>query len=176
MMYELNSKSFVDTFVGRATSGPLAEAGVTFEQVSVVTATWGEWKAAHPETTIVAEDGGLGRSYELDPLGGRDDNGPIFPIGTVDTRLPVQEPVLGVRDDAGNPIAFHVASAKQLLEGGERVVAAGFELELDADGVRAVRADGTDTSGHQAFWFAWSQFWPRTKLWPHDYQDTNIEG
>ena len=171
MMYDLTTKSFVDTFTGRANAGPLAEAGITFEQVSVVTATWGEWKQAHPDTTIVAEDGGLGRTYELDPLGGRDDNGPIFPIGAVDTRLPVQEHVLGIRTLQGEPVAVHVATAKRLLEGGDRIVVEDVEILLDGDGIRAVRADGTDAAGHQAFWFAWSQFWPRTQLWPHDYQD-----
>lgn len=169
MMYDLSSQSLIDTFTGDATSGPLAAAGVRFEQVSVVTSTWGEWKAAHPDTTIVAEDGGLGRSYELDPLGGRDDNGPIFPIGFVDTRLPVQEPVLGVRTNTGDPIAFHVATARDILTAGDRIVIEGIELELDGDGVRAVRSDGTDASAHQSFWFAWSQFWPRTALWPHDF-------
>ena len=169
MMYDLPSQSFVDTFTGRATAGPLLEAGVVFDQASVVTATWGDWKAAHPDTTIVAEDGGLGRSYELDPLAGRDDNGPIFPIGPVDPRLPVQEPVLGVRNDAGDPIAVHVATAQRLLAEGDEIVFDDITLELDAGGVRAVRADGSDASGHQSFWFAWSQFWPDTKLWPHDW-------
>lgn len=170
MMYELTTKSFIDTFLGRATSGPLGEAGITFEQVSVVTTTWGAWKEAHPETTIVAEDGGVGRTYDLDPLRGRDDNGPIFPIGPADDRLPVQEAILGVITTDETPIAFHVASAVELLNSGERVVVEGIELLLDGDGVRAVRADGSDAQGHQAFWFAWSQFRPRTKLWPHDFQ------
>ena len=40
-----------------------------------------------PDTRIIAEDGGIGRSYPLDPLQGRDDNGPIFPVGDVDGRL-----------------------------------------------------------------------------------------
>jgi hypothetical protein len=33
--------------------------------------------------------------------------------------------------------------------------------------VRAVDATGADVGGHQAFWFAWSQFYPETKLWPN---------
>jgi hypothetical protein len=40
---------------------------VVLEQNSVSVSTWGEWKAAHPNTTIVAEDGGIGRSYEARP-------------------------------------------------------------------------------------------------------------
>ncbi len=169
MMFELNSRSFVDTFRGTATSGPLAEAGVAFDQTSVVTSTWAEWKAAHPDTTIVAQDGGIGRTYELDPLAGRDDDGPIFPIGDVDPRLPVQEPVLGVITESGQPIAFHVDAAARALSSGEQIVIEGIELRLDGDGVRAVR-NGEDAAGHQAFWFAWSQFHPETKVWPLDYQ------
>ncbi len=171
MMFERNSRSFVDTFQGDAASGPLQEEGVVFNQVSVVTSTWGDWKAAHPGTTIIAEDGGIGRSYELDPLGGRDDNGPIFPIGDVDPRLPVQEPILGVLTEDGRPIAFHVEAAAGILSGGESIVIEGIELRLDGSGVRAFR-DGQDAGGHQAFWFAWSQFHPDTAVWPLDYQSS----
>ena len=57
-----------------------------------------EWEATGrltPETTLVAQDGGIGRSYPEDPLRGRDDHGPISPIGEWDDRLPAQEKVLG---------------------------------------------------------------------------------
>ncbi len=171
MMYDLTTKSFIDTFTGQANAGPLAAADITFPQVSVVTATWAEWRAAHPTTTIIASDGGLGRSYDLDPLGGRDDDGPIFPVGAVDTRLTIQDQVLGVRTRQGDPIAFHVATAREILAAGDRIEIDGIRLRLDGDGIRAEWIDdGTDASGHQAFWFAWSQFWPRTALWPHDFQ------
>lgn len=170
MMFELGTRSFVDTFTGAATSGPLADAGVVFPQVSVVTSTWADWKAANPETTIIAEDGGLGRSYELDPLAGRDDNGPIFPIGDVDPRLPVQEPILGLITDDGQAIAVHVGAAASVLSGGgERLEIEGFQIRLDGSGIRATR-DGEDAGGHQAFWFAWSQFHPDTQIWPNDFQ------
>ncbi len=170
MMFERESRSFVDTFTGRATSGPLGDAGVVFEQVSVVTSTWADWKASHPDTTIVAEDGGIGRSYELDPLQGRDDNGPIFPIGDVDPRLPVQEPVLGLITDDGQAIAVHVEAAANVLSGGrEQLRIEGFEIRLDGSGIRA-RRDGADAGGHQAFWFAWSQFHPDTLIWPIDFR------
>ncbi len=170
MMFERESRSFVDTFTGEATSGPLADAGIVFPQVSVVTSTWAEWREANPDTTIIAADGGLGRTYELDPLGGRDDDGPIFPIGDVDPRLPVQEPVLGLLTDDGRAIAVHVAAAAGVLSGGrERLEIEGFQIRLDGSGIRATR-DGEDAGGHQAFWFAWSQFHPDTLIWPTDFQ------
>jgi hypothetical protein len=169
MMFELNTNTFVDTFQGDVAAGPLGEAGVVLNQAGVVTSTWGDWKAAHPDTTIVAQDGGIGRDYELDPLAGRDDNGPIFPIGDVDPRLPVQQPVLGVLTDGGSPIAFHVEAAASVLSEGETLVIEGIELRLDGGGIRAIR-NGEDAGGHQAFWFAWSQFYPDTLVWPLDFQ------
>ena len=165
VMYDLNTWSAFDTFTGRAVSGPLREAGVVLEQLTVVTATWGDWKAAHPETTILAEDGGIGRTYPADPLDGRDDFGPIFPVGPVDPRLPVQELVLGVETPAGAFIAFPAEVAKATLESGSSVEFAGVRVIPDADGLRAELLDGTPLVTHEAFWFAWSQFHPETDLW-----------
>jgi len=165
VMYELNSKSVFNTFNGRAVSGPLRQAGVSLEQITVVRSTWGAWKEAHPDTTIVAQDGGIGRTYPKDPLGGRDDEGPIFPIGNVDPRLPVQEQVVGVVAADGTPLAFAAATARAALRAGETVELAGVRLELDGDGLRARLETGAEAVSHQAFWFAWSQFHPETKLW-----------
>ena len=127
--------------------------------------TWGDWKSAHPDTTIVAEDGGIGRQYPLDPLGGRDDNGAIFPIGNVDERLGLQDKVLGVIAADGTPIAFSVVDARAQLEAGGSVEALGVVVVSDGSGVRAVDAAGDDVVGHEAFWFAWAQFHPDTVLW-----------
>lgn len=173
MMFELRTLSLVDTFLGTATSGPLR--GSQFEQVSVATSTWGEWREAHPETTILAQDGGIGREYSADPLRGRDDDGPIFPIGAVDDRLPVQQVVLGVTTEAGTVVAIHVDIARATLQNGQSITIDELEIELAGDGIRAVRSDATDAASdtdigaHQAFWFAWSQFHPSTLVWPTDF-------
>lgn len=165
VMYDLNTLSVFDTFTGEALSGPLQDANVELEQVAVVTSTWGAWKDAHPDTMIVAEDGGIGRSYPPDPLQGRDDAGPIFPIGDVDPRLPVQTHVLGVITPDGEPIAFPVEAARAALAAGEPVSLAGVDVVGDGGGLRARMGDGTELASHQAFWFAWSQFYPDTDLW-----------
>ena len=165
VMFDLNTFSVFDTFTGVAVSGPLREQGVVLEQTSMVTSTWGDWKREHPDTTIVAEDGGIGRTYQLDPLGSRDDRGPIFPIGNVDERLPVQEQVLGIITDDGTPIAFPVAQARAELDAARTVQLLGILLVTDGSGVRATLEDGTEVVGHQAFWFAWSQFHPDTLVW-----------
>ena len=165
VMYDLVTKSVFDTFTGVAVSGPLRQQGVVLNQATVVTTTWGDWKAAHPETTIIAEDGGIGRRYQLDPLRGRDDDGPIFPIGDLDGRLGVHDQIFGVVLGDGTPIAFGVDAAAAALRDGAAVELGGVTLRLNGGGLRAVDAAGNELEGHQAFWFAWSQFMPDTLLW-----------
>jgi hypothetical protein len=165
VMYEFHTQSVFDTFSGVALSGPLQDAEVTLGMISVRTSTWGDWKAAHPGTTIVAPDGGIGRTYLDDPLRGRDDDGPIFPIGDVDPRLPVQEPVLGVISPDGTAVAFPVEEAARLLTEGRAVEAAEVRVLTNGDGLRAETLDGEPIATHQAFWFAWSQFHPGTEVW-----------
>ena len=163
-MYDIATFSAVDTFTGEAISGPLLAADVTLNQTTVVTSPWGAWRTAHPNTTIIAEDGGIGRSYPPDPLRGRDDGGPIFPVGDVDPRLGVHDVVLGVLDADGTPVAFPVGSARLALEAGEEVAVAEVTLQPDSGGLRAF-IDGEETPAHEAFWFAWSQCQPQTLLW-----------
>ncbi|MBI5718727.1 MAG: DUF3179 domain-containing protein [Burkholderiales bacterium] len=163
-MYDRRTWSAVDTFTGRAISGPLHKAGVTLPQTTVVTSTWGAWRKAYPRTTIVAKDGGVGRSYPLEPLQGRDNNGPIFPVGDVDARLPVHEVVLGVTAPDGRPLAFPRVAVQMALRAGEPVRMGGVEVRRDAGGLRAF-AGKTELPSHEAFWFAWSQFKPGTGLW-----------
>jgi hypothetical protein len=165
VMYELATESVFDTFTGAAVSGPLQAAGVVLEETTVVRSTWAEWKQEHPDTTIVARDGGIGRSYQLDPLGGRDDDGPIFPIGDVDDRLGVQEFVVGVITDDG-ALAFPSDTASAAIAAGDTVELGGVRLEASGDGLVAVDAStGEPIAAHEAFWFAWSQFHPDTALW-----------
>ena len=168
VMYDLNTGSVFDTFRGDALTGPMYEAGIVLEQGTVVVSTWGDWKSAHPDTTIVAEDGGIGRTYDLDPLGGRDDQGPIFPIGDRDLRLPIQEQVVGVINADGTPVAFSAAQARAHLENGGSVEMDGVSLELDGSGLIARDDAGNQIASHQSFWFAWSQFHPDTLLWTID--------
>ena len=164
VMYDLHTRSVFDTFTGAAVTGPMLESRVVLEQAGVVTTTWGDWKDAHPSTTIVAADGGIGRSYDLDPLQGRDDNGPIFPIGDRDLRLATQAQVLGVVLGDGTAIAFPVDAAHAAIADGQTVSLAGVTVVADAGGLRA-QFDGATLASHQAFWFAWSQFHPATLLW-----------
>ena len=163
VMYDLNTNSIFDTFRGTALTGPLAEQGVVLEQVSVITTDWGNWKQAHPNTTVLLEGYALGRNPDF--RNGRDANGPVFPVGDVDPRLPVHEDVIGAITAAGKPVAFPRAAAYLALSKGNEVRFENVQLKLTAGGITAEDENGADTTSHQAFWFAWSQFYTNTGLW-----------
>ncbi|SCZ54642.1 DUF3179 domain-containing (seleno)protein [Epibacterium ulvae] len=163
VMYDITSHSVFDTFLGKAVTGPLAKKGVTLKQASVVTTTWADWKEAHPETTVLAEELALGRDFDF--RNGRDANGPIFPVGDVDPRLSVHEDVIGVVTASGRPVAFQRSKAVAALSRGKDITFENVRLVLDGGGVKAVSTDGASVGSHQAFWFAWSQFHPNTELW-----------
>ena len=164
VMYDVNTFSVFDTFLGNAVTGPLAEKNLQLKQASVVTTEWGTWKKAHPETTVLVESLALGRDFDF--RNNRDANGPIFPIGDLDPRLPVHEDVIGVISASGKPVAFQRSKAFVALKKGDEIAYENIRLELDAGGIKAVDADGSDLGSHQAFWFAWSQFHPQTAPWP----------
>ena len=164
VMYDVNTFSVFDTFLGTAVTGPLAERGVQLKQATVITSDWATWKAEHPDTTVLREELALGRDFDF--RNNRDADGPIFPVGDVDPRLSVHEDVIGVVAASGKPVAFQRSKAIAALKQGAQITFENIELKLEAGGVKAVGADGADLGSHQAFWFAWSQFHPGTALWP----------
>ncbi len=164
VMYDLETYSVLDTFLGKAVTGPLARKGVQLKQATVITTDWGTWKREHPETTVLVEDLALGRDFDFRNT--RDANGPIFPVGDIDPRLSVHEDVIGVITASGTPVAFQRSRAFAALKQGQDITVENVRLELDAGGIKAVGVDGADLGSHQAFWFAWSQFHPQTQLWP----------
>ncbi len=164
LMFELHTFSLFDTFRGRALTGPLHDVGFELEHVSVGTADWGDLKEARPDAMIVNQNTGQLGVYPLDPLGDRDDNGPIFPVGDVDPRLLIQEQVLGVSHD-GITVAFPEAAARFAIATGQPVEFRGITVRLDSGALIAETSEGERITTHQSFWFAWSQFNPDTEIW-----------
>jgi len=163
VMYDLNTYSVFDTFLGHAVTGPLAKKKIKLEQATVITTDWGTWKKAHPETTVLLERYALGRNPDF--RNGRDADGPIFPVGDVDPRLSVHEDIIGIITASGKPVAFQRSKALVALKRGKEIAYENVRLKLDAGGIKVVDANGKDLGSHQAFWFAWSQFHPQTALW-----------
>lgn len=65
LMYDKATQSLWSTLQGAPVIGPLADHDppITIERRPVVTTTWGEWKARHPDTTVLSIDTGHRRNY-----------------------------------------------------------------------------------------------------------------
>ncbi len=63
VMFDHETNSLWNTFEGKPVIGELAESGLRLTPRSVVTTTWGEWRVAHPETTVLSLETGHDRDY-----------------------------------------------------------------------------------------------------------------
>jgi hypothetical protein len=165
LLFDQQTDSLYDQLGGRALAGRMHDRGVTLGSVGVRVSTWGAWKAAFPETTVISDDAGIGRVYVADPLQGREAEAE-FPVGPVDQRRPADSPVLGVRTPAGMPIAFAVDDVVSALDQGGTVELDGVRVVRDAGGLAALSThDGAPLVAVEARWFAWAARHPNTGLW-----------
>ena len=128
--------------------------------------TFSAWRAEHPEGTVVS--GELDSEYDFgEPrlLDYFDHDKLRFPVASVDDRLPVKEPVIGLRRGA-QAKAWPVAWIRRQPQG--RVIQewAGGTVEFAAseDGeIKVVRVTkGADVA--HTLWFAWAAFHPDTTV------------
>lgn len=115
LMYDAATQSLWSTLEGRPVIGPLAGSGIELPVRSVVTTTWGAWKARHPETRVLSLETGYDRDYDegiayydyfaTDAL--------MFPTPTEDNRLANKDEVLVLRSLL--PEAGPVAIAERFL-------------------------------------------------------------
>ena len=54
LMYDAGTLSLWNTLTGRPVLGSLTRSGLALEQAPVVTTTWGEWRAANPDTQVLS--------------------------------------------------------------------------------------------------------------------------
>ena len=63
LMFDADTRSLWSSLDGTPVIGPLVGSGLRLSLRPVVTTTWGEWKRAHPKTTVLALDTGFQRDY-----------------------------------------------------------------------------------------------------------------
>jgi len=63
LMFDEETMSLWNTIDGTPVVGPLAGSGLQLTSHPAVTTTWGEWRAAYPETTVLALETGHKRDY-----------------------------------------------------------------------------------------------------------------
>ena len=99
LMYDHATKSLWSTLTGSPVVGRLAGTGIELEALYVVTTTWKEWRARHPNTQVLSRETGHRRDYgegvayreyfATDRL--------MFTVPKRDERLPNKAEVLALR-------------------------------------------------------------------------------
>jgi hypothetical protein len=111
LMFDHETASLWSSLTGEPVVGPLVELKLKLSALPVVTTTWGEWRARHPDTLVLSLDTGFTRDYSegaayrayfaTDEL--------MFGVSQRDARLPNKAEVLVVRStaplDAASPAA-----------------------------------------------------------------------
>ena len=59
LMYDRVTETLWRQFLGEPVVGPLANSGIKLEKFPITLTTWGEWKASHPDTTVLHVDTGV---------------------------------------------------------------------------------------------------------------------
>jgi len=112
LMFDEQTKSLWSTIYGEPVVGPLAGSGIRLERLPVVTTTWGEWRATHPETTVLSLETGFARDY-AEGAAYRDyarTDEPSFAVPRTDDRLSNKAEVLVLRDP---PLAIAIRSLEK---------------------------------------------------------------
>jgi hypothetical protein len=157
IMYDRATDSYWSQIAGTAVDGLIP--GYVLREFRVVWTTWGEWRAANPDTDVLTEDTGYVRRYGTDPYGGYNpargyyaNDEILFPTLAENDEAHPKAVVLGART-ASEAVAFDADSLREqrLLRTETDVESylAAFDPELStgyvyADvGETAVEPDGT---------------------------------
>ncbi len=98
LMYDRATDTLWRQLSGRPVLGPLAAADARLTPLPLVTTTWGAWRAAHPETTVLSIETGHVRDYAAGAAyAGYFSSAAIyFPAALPNDRLPAKSRVFGL--------------------------------------------------------------------------------
>lgn len=157
-----------------AVSGPAAEARLRIEPLPIAMMPWGEWKARHPETTVIAPREEMADAYKRDPYGvyfGSDAlRFPVRPLPPPSIRLARKERMIVVGEHAARrayPFSFIAERAGN--RGAWETEAAGralrFHVRREPLSVDVEAGDsGTQPPVVYSFWFAWYAIHPDARI------------
>lgn len=166
LMYDRTTRTLWNQFTGEPAWGPLVGSGVRLKALPVVYTTWGDWRAAHPESTVMSIDTGFRRDYGPGVAYADYNASPDteFAVPIQDDRLPEKEEVYVLRLGAALGVYPIAVVAEQVLithevDGVPVVVVATADgmgaRSYESGGVEFVAADpaaGTLTAADGSVW------------------------
>ena len=164
LFYDRETESLWSQIHSRAVTGP--ELGKRLKMLRSEMALWGEWKRAHPHTSVLSRDTGHRRDYSRSPYDGYSQSERIlFPV-EFDRRYSAKMPTVGVRLVGGPARAYpavEVARAGGTVN--EEFEGRRLRVSYDADAQIFEVEAPADVEVVEGYWFAWSAFHPDTGIY-----------
>ncbi|QMU62316.1 MAG: DUF3179 domain-containing protein [Gammaproteobacteria bacterium] len=104
LMYDQKTHSLWNQFNGKPVVGSLVQNDIELEVLPLVTTTWGEWLAQHPDTKIMSSETGFKRDYTPGAAYGAYffSDELMFPASVKDDSLKQKDKVFGLRISGAN--------------------------------------------------------------------------
>lgn len=110
LMYDKKTQSLWSTLEGKPVVGALVGKRISLDYKSVVTTTWGAWKALHPETKVLSLETGHKRDYGEGVAYNEyfSDDDLMFNVPSVNEKLKNKQSIFAVKLDAypSEPVAI----------------------------------------------------------------------
>jgi hypothetical protein len=165
LLYDRTDQALWSQVSLSAVSGP--HVGKSLVHLPWEIVTFGEWRKAYPQGTVVTLNTGHRRDYRRNPYADYFATDRLmFPVAKQDDRLPPKTRVVGVRlgdVTRAYPIEQVAGAMKHRVEdeiGGKRLV---LEADAMAEMIRVVQIPEGAQAVH-TFWFAWAAFHPQTEI------------
>lgn len=157
LLYDRETESLWSQISSEAVTGPALGSRLTLLRSQLV--PWGDWKAAHPGSTVLSRKTGHARSYGRSPYGGYATSTELYFPVDLDRRYHPKTPTLGLRLRTGEARAYP-ASELARAGGAVREHFAGRPVRVAYDEERQVFAVDApeDVEVVEGFWFAWMAF------------------
>lgn len=163
LLYDRESESLWSQIASEALTGP--ELGSRLRLLRSELLRWGDWRARHPNTTVLSLDTGHRRNYARSPYGDYSVSEDLYFPAPLDPRYHPKMPTLGVRLADGSARAYPAA---ELAHAGgevrERFAGRALHVSYDPEDQTFDIEAPPDVEVIEAYWFAWSAFHPRSTV------------
>ncbi|MBI4430980.1 MAG: DUF3179 domain-containing protein [Candidatus Omnitrophica bacterium] len=167
LFYDKGTESLWSQILMEAVTGPLT--GRKIKLLASERTTWEAWRSKYPEGKVLSTDTGYARDYFRNPYAGYESNARIyFPVAHMDSRLHPKAWVLGIILN-GEAKAYPFDQLKKISRnplkdqvGGETIL---ISYDRKAQSAVVQDVEGRMLASIQAYWFAWSAFYPGTQLY-----------
>jgi len=144
LMVDRQTETLWNQLTGRPVLGPLADREIRLEVLPSVVTTWSDWRARHPDTTVLALDTGHVRPYHPGAAyaGYFASDDTMFPVRRDRRELPAKERVFGLEREGRArawplPVLLEERVVNDRLAGEPVVIVAeGDRIEVDGESVR----------------------------------------